>query len=83
MSKWTCAVIGDPSLGGRYKTSWPNVVGMSKEQATSIILHDNPLVSVFPLPVSNSYGIFEEKCYNRVRLHIDELGRVYDVPKVG
>ncbi|KAL6504643.1 hypothetical protein OROHE_023401 [Orobanche hederae] len=81
MSKWTCVVEGDASFGGMYKTSWPNVVGMSKEQATSIIVHDNPFVTVAPLPKGSV--TIPEQCYNRVWLPIDELGRVYEVPEVG
>ncbi|GFQ05667.1 glu s.griseus protease inhibitor [Phtheirospermum japonicum] len=64
-----------------YKVTWPNVVGMTAEQATAIIVHDNPLVVVKPVPKGSV--VIEDFCCNRVWLWIDENHRVYEEPMVG
>ncbi|GFQ03279.1 subtilisin-chymotrypsin inhibitor-2a [Phtheirospermum japonicum] len=74
MGGWTCAHPCFPQAPSRYKTSWPNVVGMPAEQATRIIVHDNPLVSVFPLPKGSA--TIPKFCCNQVWLPVDENNRV-------
>ncbi|GFP83901.1 hypothetical protein PHJA_000533700 [Phtheirospermum japonicum] len=55
---------------------------MSVEQATSIIVHDNPYVTVFPYP-EKGIGILPELCCNRVILFFNKNHRVAGVPSVG
>ncbi|GFQ03446.1 hypothetical protein PHJA_003020900 [Phtheirospermum japonicum] len=54
---------------------------MTAEQATAIIVHDNPLVTVKPI-LKDSHFI-PDFCCNRVWLCIDENHRVYQEPMVG
>ncbi|KAI3460238.1 hypothetical protein Pfo_016901 [Paulownia fortunei] len=66
---------------GKYKTMWPNLIGFGAEEAKTIIVQDNPLVTVVPVRIGQP--IIDNFCCNRVRLIIDEKNHVVHVPVVG
>ncbi|KAL7155179.1 hypothetical protein ABFS83_03G058400 [Erythranthe nasuta] len=65
----------------KYKTEWPNLVGMAAEQAKAIIVKDNPIVAV--VLVHKDEGVVDDFCCNRVWLFVDDKNHVSQVPMVG
>nr|1Y3B_I Chain I, chymotrypsin inhibitor 2 [Hordeum vulgare] len=63
------------------KTEWPELVGKSVEEAKKVILQDKPAAQIIVLPVGTivtmSYRI------DRVRLFVDRLDNIAQVPRVG
>nr|1Y4A_I Chain I, chymotrypsin inhibitor 2 [Hordeum vulgare]1Y4D_I Chain I, chymotrypsin inhibitor 2 [Hordeum vulgare] len=63
------------------KTEWPELVGKSVEEAKKVILQDKPAAQIIVLPVgtivTRSYRI------DRVRLFVDRLDNIAQVPRVG
>ncbi|KAK6115878.1 hypothetical protein DH2020_008147 [Rehmannia glutinosa] len=61
---------------GKYNTSWPNVVGMTVQQASDFIVHDNPWVTIVPVKQGDAIE-FDNFCCNRVLLPFDENNPPY------
>ena len=63
------------------KTEWPELVGKSVEEAKKVILQDKPDAWIVVLPV----GIIVTMEYRiyRVRLFVDRLNTIAQVPRVG
>ncbi|KAK1396850.1 putative Subtilisin inhibitor 1 [Heracleum sosnowskyi] len=70
-------------LGGNHsrKTTWPEVVGMTGEEAKKQIEEESPGTSVHLIP-QNTFVTMDYRT-NRVRLYIDSSGKVAVAPKVG
>ncbi|KAL3642150.1 hypothetical protein CASFOL_012965 [Castilleja foliolosa] len=68
--------------GRGYKFTWPNVVGMTKDEAIAIIVRDNPLVTIVLRSEGHRWRILDF-CCNRVWLDIDANNRVCLEPEVG
>ncbi|KAL8148046.1 hypothetical protein AgCh_005402 [Apium graveolens] len=70
-------------LGGNHsrKTTWPEVVGMTGEEAKKQIEEESPGISVHLIP-QNSFVTMDYRT-NRLRLYIDSSGNVALAPKVG
>lgn len=60
---------------------WPELVGLSGEEAKAKILSENPSYEVFLLP-ENSFVTMDYRP-KRVRLFLDHDGNVSKVPRVG
>jgi hypothetical protein len=73
----TAAVAAAPECGG-VKTSWPELVGLSVEEAKKVILKDKPDADIVVLPV----GSLVTKDYrpDRVRIFVDTVA---EAPHVG
>ena len=73
----TAAVTTAPGSGGA-KMSWPEVVGLSIEEAKKVILKDKPDADIVVLPV----GTIVTPVYHpdRVRIFIDTVA---ETPHVG
>ncbi|KAG8390003.1 hypothetical protein BUALT_Bualt01G0038100 [Buddleja alternifolia] len=63
---------------GKYKTTWPNLVGVGAQQAKTVITRDNPLVTV--VYTYKGSIIDTDLCCNRVALLLDGNNRVIDEP---
>uniref|UniRef100_A0A8R7NWM6 Subtilisin-chymotrypsin inhibitor-2A n=1 Tax=Triticum urartu TaxID=4572 RepID=A0A8R7NWM6_TRIUA len=64
------------------KTEWPELVGKSVEEAKKVILQDDKLEAwIVVLPVGTIVTM-EYRIY-RVRLFVDRLDTVAQVPRVG
>nr|1Y34_I Chain I, chymotrypsin inhibitor 2 [Hordeum vulgare] len=63
------------------KTEWPELVGKSVEEAKKVILQDKPAAQIIVLPV----GTIVTMAYriDRVRLFVDRLDNIAQVPRVG
>lgn len=66
---------------GKYKVTWPDLVGKSSEEAKSIITKDNAVVTV--VLVHKGEPVLDDFCCNRVWLYVDDNNRVTRVPHVG
>jgi hypothetical protein len=66
-----------PECGGA-KTSWPEVVGQSVEEAKKVILKDKPDADVVVLPVGSPVTM--DYRTNRVRIFVDTVAQT---PHVG
>ncbi|TVT98898.1 hypothetical protein EJB05_34422, partial [Eragrostis curvula] len=60
------------------KTSWPEVVGLSIEEAKKVILKDKPDADIVVLPVGE--GTSKDIRPNRVRIFVDTVAKA---PHVG
>ena len=63
------------------KTSWPELVGYKGQEAVAIIKEENPHVDAFTI-LEGTIVTQEFKC-DRVRVWVDENGKVVRVPKIG
>jgi len=63
------------------KTSWPEVEGLPGEAATRKILADRPGLHVIVLPVGSV--VTADFDIKRVRVFVNKIGNVAQVPKVG
>ncbi|KAF6987328.1 hypothetical protein CFC21_004983 [Triticum aestivum] len=63
------------------KTEWPELVGKSVEEAKKVILEDKPEAWIVVLPVGTVVTM-EYRIY-RVRLFVDKLNTIAQVPRVG
>ncbi|KAJ1261201.1 hypothetical protein BS78_09G009900 [Paspalum vaginatum] len=68
----------DTMAGGEKKTSWPEVVGLSIEEATKIILKDMPEASVVAMPSTSPRPL--NWASNRVIVVVDTVAQT---PTVG
>jgi len=66
-----------PECGGP-KTSWPEVVGLSVEEAKKVILKDKPDADIVVLPTGSPVTM--DYCPNRVRIFVDTVAQT---PHVG
>jgi len=64
--------------GGGGKTSWPEVVGMSIEEAKKVILKDKPDADIQVLPVGTP--VTKDFRPNRVRIFVNTVA---ETPHVG
>jgi hypothetical protein len=64
------------------KKSWPEVVGMSSEEAKKKIMEDRWDASVDVLPPSR-YIVTADYCSNRVRVLVDSSDKVIQAPSIG
>jgi hypothetical protein len=67
--------------GGSHQDEWPEVVGMSGEVARTQILKGDPKLNVFVLPKTSMVTM--DYRLDRVRVFVDEEGRVDMAPKKG
>ncbi|XP_047070641.1 subtilisin-chymotrypsin inhibitor-2A-like [Lolium rigidum] len=68
----------DEVAGGK-KTSWPELVGKSIEEAKKTILSDRPdvkTVEVFPVGT----GVTKDLRFDRVRIFVDTVA---EIPRIG
>nr|XP_045088075.1 subtilisin-chymotrypsin inhibitor WSCI [Aegilops tauschii subsp. strangulata] len=63
------------------KTEWPELVGKSVEEAKKVILQDKPEARIVVLPVGTIVTM--EYRIDRVRLFVDSLDNIGQVPRVG
>nr|1TO1_I Chain I, chymotrypsin inhibitor 2 [Hordeum vulgare subsp. vulgare] len=63
------------------KTEWPELVGKSVEEAKKVILQDKPAAQIIVLPVGTIVTM--EARIDRVRLFVDRLDNIAQVPRVG
>jgi len=63
---------------GGAKKSWPEVVGLSVEEAKKVILKDKPDADIFVLPVGSP--VTKDFRPNRVRIFVDTVAQT---PNVG
>ncbi|AQK95614.1 Subtilisin-chymotrypsin inhibitor-2A [Zea mays] len=66
-----------PATGG--KTSWPEVVGLSVEEAKKVILADKPNADIVVLPTTTQ-AVTSDFGFDRVRVFV---GTVAQTPHVG
>jgi hypothetical protein len=69
--------------GGKEKTSWPEVVGLSPDEAKTIILKDMPDAQIIVQPVGSA--ITHDLRFDRVRIFsitVDGVIKVADTPCV-
>jgi fructose-specific component phosphotransferase system IIB-like protein len=71
------ATAAAPECGGA-KTSWPEVVGLSVEEAKKVILKDKPDADIVVVPVGSS--VTTDFVLNRVRIFVDIVAQT---PRVG
>jgi succinyl-CoA synthetase beta subunit len=72
------ATAAAPECGGSAKTSWPEVVGLSVEEAKKVILKDKPDADIVVLPVGSI--VTTDFVPNRVRIFVDIVA---ETPHVG
>ncbi|KAM3399693.1 hypothetical protein ACQJBY_004864 [Aegilops geniculata] len=63
------------------KTEWPELVGKLVEEAKKVILQDKPEARFVVLPVGTIVTM--EYRIDRVRLFVDSLDKIAQVPRVG
>ncbi|KAF6992968.1 hypothetical protein CFC21_009918 [Triticum aestivum] len=63
------------------KTEWPELVGKSVEEARKVILQDKPEARIIVLPLGTIVTM--EYRIDRVRLFVDRLNTIAQVPRVG
>nr|7AOK_A Chain A, Subtilisin-chymotrypsin inhibitor-2A [Hordeum vulgare] len=63
------------------KTEWPELVGKSVEEAKKVILQDKPEAQIIVLPVGTIVTM--EYRIDRVRIFVDKLDNIAQVPRVG
>ncbi|EMS50345.1 Subtilisin-chymotrypsin inhibitor WSCI [Triticum urartu] len=71
----------DTSDHHNQKIEWPELVGKSVEEAKKVILQDKPEARIIVLPVGRIVTM--EYRIDRVRLFVDCLGNIAQVPMVG
>ncbi|XP_044954501.1 subtilisin-chymotrypsin inhibitor-2B-like isoform X1 [Hordeum vulgare subsp. vulgare] len=76
-SRMSCAAPKAPA-GEEKKTSWPEVVGKSIEEAKEIILKDMPDADIFVLPAGSPVTLDFRS--NRVRIFVDTVA---STPHIG
>ncbi|CAM0958474.1 unnamed protein product [Alopecurus aequalis] len=64
--------------GGEEKTSWPEVVGKTIEEAKAIILKDMPDAEIVAVPFGDAVNL--SFVPNRVRIFVDTVA---EIPRVG
>jgi hypothetical protein len=60
------------------KTSWPEVVGMSAEEAKKVILKDKPDANIIVLPVYSP--VQQDLRFDRVHIFVATVAGVLTVP---
>jgi len=73
----TAAAGVAPECGGT-KTSWPELVGLSVEEAKKVILKDKPDADIVVLPVGAK--VTGDYLPDRVRIFVDTVA---ETPRVG
>ncbi|CAD6273282.1 unnamed protein product [Miscanthus lutarioriparius] len=68
----TATAAAAPECGGP-KTSWPEVVGLSVEEAKKVILKDKPDADIVVVPVGSS--VTTDFVANRVRIFVDTVAQ--------
>ncbi|XP_047311249.1 subtilisin inhibitor CLSI-I-like [Impatiens glandulifera] len=63
------------------KTSWPEAVGLTADEAEKKIKEDMPTAHTFVLPKGSSFT-FDYRV-ERVRIFVDSTGKVADTPSIG
>nr|1YPA_I Chain I, CHYMOTRYPSIN INHIBITOR 2 [Hordeum vulgare] len=63
------------------KTEWPELVGKAVAAAKKVILQDKPEAQIIVLPVGTIVTM--EYRIDRVRLFVDKLDNIAQVPRVG
>nr|ABW71769.1 chymotrypsin inhibitor-2 [Hordeum vulgare f. agriocrithon] len=63
------------------KTEWPELVGKSVEEAKKVILQNKPGAQIIVLPVGTIVTM--EYRIDRVRLFVDRIDNIAQVPRVG
>ncbi|VAH12493.1 unnamed protein product [Triticum turgidum subsp. durum] len=63
------------------KTEWPELVGKSVEEAKKVIMQDKSEAQIVVLPVGTIVTM--EYRIDRVRLFVDSLDKIAQVPRVG
>nr|1YPB_I Chain I, CHYMOTRYPSIN INHIBITOR 2 [Hordeum vulgare] len=63
------------------KTEWPELVGKGVAAAKKVILQDKPEAQIIVLPVGTIVTM--EYRIDRVRLFVDKLDNIAQVPRVG
>jgi hypothetical protein len=66
------------ATGGKNKTSWPEVVGMSVKEVTEIILKDMPNAHIEILPVGSI--VTQDFCLDRICIFVDSVAQT---PTIG
>lgn len=61
--------------------SWPDLVGLTGEEAKKRILSQQPELKVHILEPGSCYTADFRK--DRVRIHVDEQGKVQNPPRIG
>uniref|UniRef100_A0A3B5YRR0 Chymotrypsin inhibitor-2 n=1 Tax=Triticum aestivum TaxID=4565 RepID=A0A3B5YRR0_WHEAT len=74
---------GNTDIDGHHnqKTEWPELVGKSVEEAKKVILQDKSEAQIVVLPVGTIVTM--EYRIDRVRLFVDSLDKIAQVPRVG
>nr|1CIS_A Chain A, HYBRID PROTEIN FORMED FROM CHYMOTRYPSIN INHIBITOR-2 [unidentified] len=65
------------------KTEWPELVGKSVEEAKKVILQDKPEAQIIVLEKQAVDNAYAEYRIDRVRLAVDKLDNIAQVPRVG
>jgi hypothetical protein len=65
---------------GGAKTSWPEVVGLSVEEAKKVILKDRPDADIVVLPVGSF--VTDDFLPNRVRIFVDTVAQTPHVRRL-
>uniref|UniRef100_A0ACD5WSV8 Uncharacterized protein n=1 Tax=Avena sativa TaxID=4498 RepID=A0ACD5WSV8_AVESA len=70
-----------PAVAAAAKNSWPEVVGLSSEEAKKKIVEDKPEANVQVVPADS----FVTMDYNtdRVRVFVDSTDKVTKAPRIG
>lgn len=63
------------------KTTWPELVGLTADEAEKKIKEERPVVQVQVVP-PNSFVTMDFR-QNRVRLYVDSSGKVDREPRIG
>jgi hypothetical protein len=80
---WFGQVLGMDGLGSNpaAKTTWPELVGLTAEEAERKIKDEKPGAQI---------QVVQPDCFvtmdfrqNRVRLHVDSLGKIERAPRIG
>ncbi|KAK1698263.1 hypothetical protein QYE76_014960 [Lolium multiflorum] len=78
MSSGTSSLVEGSTATGGNKTSWPELVGKSVEEATKVILKDKPDANIVVVPADSPVTM--DYRIDRVRLFVDTVA---EVPRVG
>ena len=63
------------------KDSWPECVGMSTNEAETLIKAEKPGVEAIPVPEGSMVTMDYRE--DRVRIYHDEAGKVTQAPRIG
>ncbi|KAJ0088153.1 hypothetical protein Patl1_31825 [Pistacia atlantica] len=63
------------------KTTWPELVGLTADEAEKKIKEEKPVVQVQVVPPNNFVTMDFRQ--NRVRLYVDSSGKVDRAPRIG